>query len=71
MKLCQALRAQHGFNAIILMPTNLYGTGDQYHATHSNVMSALIRRFTEAVEGATPASPAGSAAPPPRVPARG
>ena len=50
IKLCQALRKQHGFDAISLMPTNLYGPGDNYHPTNSHVLPALIRRFHEAVE---------------------
>ena len=49
IKLCEALRQQHGFDAISLMPTNLYGPGDNYHPTNSHVMAALIRRFHEAV----------------------
>lgn len=48
IKLCEALRRQHGFDAISLMPTNLYGPGDNYHPTNSHVMAALIRRFHEA-----------------------
>lgn len=48
LKLCQALRIQHGFDAISLMPTNLYGPGDNYHPSHSHVLPALIRRFHEA-----------------------
>ena len=50
IKLGQALRRQHGFDAISLMPTNLYGPGDNYHSTNSHVLPALIRRFHEAVE---------------------
>jgi GDP-L-fucose synthase len=50
IKLCEALRNQHGFDAISLMPTNLYGPGDNYHPTNSHVMAALIRRFHEAKE---------------------
>ena len=50
IKLCEALRQQHGFDAISLMPTNLYGPGDNYHPTNSHVMAALIRRFHEAKE---------------------
>ena len=50
IKLCEALRRQHGFDAICLMPTNLYGPGDNYHSTTSHVLPALIRRFHEAVE---------------------
>jgi len=50
IKLGQALRQQHGFDAISLMPTNLYGPGDNYHLTNSHVLPALIRRFHEAAE---------------------
>jgi GDP-L-fucose synthase len=50
IKLCQALRLQHGFDAISLMPTNLYGPGDNYHPTNSHVLPALIRRFQEAAD---------------------
>ena len=50
IKLCQALRLQHGFDAISLMPTNLYGTGDNYHPTNSHVLPALIRRFQDAAD---------------------
>ena len=48
IKLCEALRIQHGFDAISLMPTNLYGPGDNYHPNTSHVLPALIRRFYEA-----------------------
>ena len=51
IKLCEALRKQHGFDAISLMPTNLYGPGDNYHPIDSHVLPALIRRFHEASEG--------------------
>ena len=50
IKLCHALRKQHGFDAISLMPTNLYGPGDNYHPTNSHVLPALIRRFHEAAQ---------------------
>ena len=50
IQLCRALRLQHNFDAISLMPTNLYGPGDNYHPSHSHVMAALIRRFREAVQ---------------------
>jgi len=50
LKLCEALRQQHGFDAISLMPTNLYGPGDNYHPTGSHVLPALLRRFHEARE---------------------
>ena len=48
IKLCEALRLQHGFDAISLMPTNLYGTGDNYHPSGSHVLPALIQRFHNA-----------------------
>ena len=48
IKLCQSLREQYNFDAISLMPTNLYGTGDNYHPLNSHVMPALIRKFHEA-----------------------
>jgi GDP-L-fucose synthase len=54
IKLCEALRRQHGFDAISLMPTNLYGPGDTYHPTNSHVLPALIRRFHEAAQAKHP-----------------
>ena len=48
IKLCDSLRRQYGFDAISLMPTNLYGPGDNYHLENSHVLPALIRRFYEA-----------------------
>ena len=54
LKFCEALRRQHGFDAISLMPTNLYGPGDNYHRENSHVLPALIRRFHEAVEANIP-----------------
>jgi GDP-L-fucose synthase len=48
IKMCQAYRRQYQFNAISLMPTNLYGPGDNFHLTHSHVLPALIRKFHEA-----------------------
>ena len=54
LKLCEALRRQYGFDAISLMPTNLYGPGDNYHPTNSHVLPALIRRFHEAAEAKAP-----------------
>lgn len=48
IKLCQAYRKQYGFDAISLMPTNLYGPGDNFDLTSSHVLPALIRRFHEA-----------------------
>ncbi|MCU1293680.1 MAG: GDP-L-fucose synthetase [Bryobacterales bacterium] len=49
IKLCQAYRAQHGFNAISLMPTNLYGPFDNFDLKSSHVLPAMIRKFHEAV----------------------
>ena len=54
IKLCEALRQQHGFDAISLLPTNLYGPGDNYHPENSHVLPALIRRFHEAAESNAP-----------------
>ncbi len=54
IKLCEALRRQHGSDAISLMPTNLYGPGDNYHPTNSHVLPALSRRFQEAAEANAP-----------------
>jgi GDP-L-fucose synthase len=48
IKMCQAYRRQYGFNAISLMPTNLYGPGDNFNLESSHVMPALIRKFHEA-----------------------
>jgi len=48
LKMCQAYRRQHGFDAIAAMPNNLYGPGDNFSAEGSHVVPALIRRFDEA-----------------------
>lgn len=48
VKMCQAYRREFGFNAISLMPTNLYGPGDNFDLQDSHVLPALIRRFHEA-----------------------
>jgi GDP-L-fucose synthase len=48
IKLCESYRDQYGCNFISVMPTNLYGYGDNYHPEHSHVLPALIRRFHEA-----------------------
>jgi len=48
IKMCQAYRRQYGFNAISLMPTNLYGPGDNFDLDNSHVLPALIRKFHEA-----------------------
>ena len=46
----QAYRQQYGFNAIFLLPVNLYGPGDNFDLQSSHVIPALIRKFTEAVQ---------------------
>jgi GDP-L-fucose synthase len=48
VKMCQAYRREFGFNAISLMPTNLYGPGDNFDLQNSHVLPALIRRIHEA-----------------------
>ena len=48
LKLCQAYRRQHGVDYVSVMPTNLYGPGDNYHPEHSHVPAALIRRMDDA-----------------------
>jgi GDP-L-fucose synthase len=50
LKMCQAYRRQYGFNAISLMPTNLYGPGDNFSLQTSHVLPALLRKFHEAKE---------------------
>jgi GDP-L-fucose synthase len=54
IKLGQAYRAQYGFNTINLMPTNLYGPGDNFDLHNSHVLPAMIRRFHEAAVGRRP-----------------
>ena len=46
IKLCEALRKQYNFDAISLMPTNLYGPNDNYHPLNSHVVPSLIRKFS-------------------------
>ena len=48
IKMCQAYRKQYGFDAISLMPTNLYGPNDNYDLDSSHVLAAMIRKFHEA-----------------------
>ena len=50
IKLCETYRDQYGCNFISVMPTNLYGLGDNYHPQNSHVLPALLRRFHEAKE---------------------
>jgi GDP-L-fucose synthase len=50
IKLCESYNRQHGTDYRSVMPTNLYGPGDNYHPENSHVIPALIRRFHEAKE---------------------
>ncbi len=54
IKMCQAYRRQFGFRAISVMPTNLYGPGDNFSLENSHVLPALIRKFHEARTQAHP-----------------
>ncbi len=51
LKMCQAYRRQYGFDAICVMPTNLYGPCDNFNREDSHVLPALLRKFHEAKEG--------------------
>lgn len=53
-KLCYYMAKQYGFNAVSLMPCNLYGTNDNYDPENSHVFPAFIRRFVEAAANNTP-----------------
>jgi nucleoside-diphosphate-sugar epimerase len=50
IKLCESYNRQHGTDYRSVMPTNLYGPGDNFHPENSHVLPALIRRFHEAVQ---------------------
>ncbi len=54
IKMCQAYRAQHGFNAISVMPTNLYGQNDNFDLRSSHVLPALMRKFHDAKAAGDP-----------------
>lgn len=54
LKYCEFLNRQYGTDYISVMPTNLYGPGDNYHPRHSHVLPALIRRFHEAKKSGAP-----------------
>jgi len=54
IKLAEAYRRQHGVDFVSVMPTNLYGPGDNYHPQDSHVPAALIRRFHEAKVARSP-----------------
>jgi GDP-L-fucose synthase len=64
IKLCEAYRLQHGADFVSVMPTNIYGQGDNYHPEHSHVPAALLRRFHEAkLSGASSVTVWGTGAP--------
>jgi GDP-L-fucose synthase len=46
--MCDAYRKQYGFNAFTVMPSNVYGVGDNFHPEHSHVVAGMLRRFHEA-----------------------
>ena len=50
LKLLEGMNKQYGFNSISLMPCNLYGPNDSFDLKHSHVLSALIKKFTDAAE---------------------
>jgi GDP-L-fucose synthase len=53
IKLCESYNRQHGVDYRSVMPTNLYGPGDNFHPENSHVLPALIRRFHEAAQNGT------------------
>ncbi len=55
IKLCESYNRQHGTDYRSVMPTNLYGPGDNFHPENSHVLPALIRRFHEAAQAGTEA----------------
>lgn len=64
IKMVEAYRSQYGSDFISVMPTNLYGPGDNYHPEYSHVVAALIRRFHEGkIAGATSVSVWGTGTP--------
>ena len=64
IKLCESYNRQHGVDYRSVMPTNLYGPGDNFHPQNSHVLPALIRRFHEAAQsGAEEVTIWGSGAP--------
>ncbi len=54
IKLCESYRKQYDCDFISVMPTNLYGYGDNYHPNNSHVLPALIRKMHEAKESNSP-----------------
>ena len=54
IKMCQAYARQYGFNAISVMPTNLYGPGDNFDLQTSHVLPALLRKLHSGETGTAP-----------------
>ena len=54
LKMCEAYHRQYGFDCVSLMPTNLYGPGDNFDLQNSHVLPAMIRKFHDAKENGTP-----------------
>lgn len=54
IKMCESYNRQYGTEFVAVMPTNLYGPGDNFHPENSHVLPALIRRFHEARESGAP-----------------
>ena len=63
----EAYRRQHAFNAIVLVPGNLYGPFDNFDLNNSHVIPALIRKFLEAKTPTNPKWPPGAADAPPAI----
>ena len=63
VKLCEALRRQHGVDFVSMMPTNMYGPGDNFDLQSSHVLPALIRKFHEAKSSGKPVALWGSGTP--------
>jgi GDP-L-fucose synthase len=51
IEMCRAFRRQYGFNSVCLMPSNLYGPGDNFDLEHAHVLPALLRKYHEASVG--------------------
>ena len=54
IKMCESLIKQYGFDAICLMPTNLYGPNDNYHELNSHVFASFTKKFHDAVQNKSP-----------------
>ena len=54
IKMCESLIKQYGFDAICLMPTNLYGPNDNYHEFNSHVFASFTKKFYDAVQNKSP-----------------